>query len=83
MTASVPFFIEIHSSHVQQPLRHMELQEKEYKKIKAYTKSVYKEPTNKWCLLTVRLKAIQIIHQKKTFYGQRIQESRGAKKFLT
>lgn len=34
MTVSVLFLIGIHSSHAEQPLPHMELQEKEYKKIK-------------------------------------------------
>ena len=80
MTVSVLFLIGIHSSHAEQPLPHMELQEKEYKKVKAYRKPVSKEPTDKRCLLTLGLKAISIIDQRKTFYRQRIQESRGERK---
>ena len=40
----------------EQSLKDMELQEKKYTKIKAYRKSVSKEPTVKGCLLILHLK---------------------------
>ena len=41
----------------EQPLRHMDLpKKKNHKKIKAYRKSVQKEPTFKMCLLILDLK---------------------------
>ena len=49
---------------------------KKHKKIKAYRKSIYKEPTVNRCLLILDLKP----GQKKTFYRQRIPESSCAKK---
>ena len=40
----------------EQPLRGMELQEKGTQKIKAHRKPVWKEPTDKRCLLNLNLK---------------------------
>ena len=40
----------------EQPLKGMELEKNKHKKIKAYRKSVYKEPTVKRCLLILDLK---------------------------
>ena len=53
---------------------------KKHKKIKAYRKSVQKEPTVKRCLLILDLKDDQIIDQRKVFYRQRIPESNCARK---
>ena len=43
----------------EEPLRGMELQEKEAQKIKAYWKSFKKELTVKWCLLILDLKPLR------------------------
>ena len=59
----------------EQPLQDMDLQKK-HKKIKAYRKSFYKEPTVNRCLLILDLKP----GQRKAFYRQRIPESSCAKK---
>ena len=48
---------------------------KKYKKVKGYRKSPLKEHTLNRCLLTLRLKAIQIIGQIKAFYRQKIPGS--------
>ena len=52
---------------------------KKHKKIKAYRKSVKKEPTVKRCLLILEMKPY-IIVQRKAFYRQRIPESSCANK---
>ena len=43
----------------EQPLRGMELQEKKHKKVKAYRKSVQKEPTVEKYLLILDLKPLR------------------------
>ena len=53
---------------------------KKHKKIKAYRKSVQKEPTIKKCLNYSRLQVTKIIGQGKTFYRQTIPESSCASK---
>ena len=45
---------------------------KKHIKVKAYRKSVSKEPTVKRCLVNSSLKATKIIGQRKAFYRQRI-----------
>ena len=55
---------------------------KEHKMIKAYRKSLYKEPTVNSCLLILDLKALrsQVKGKRKAFYRQRIPESSCARK---
>ena len=48
--------------------------------IKAYRKSVEKEPTVKKMSVNSRFKATKIIGQRKTFYRQRIPESSCSRK---
>ena len=55
-----------------EPLKGMEVQEKEAKKIKAYRKSIVS--------VNSKLKATKIIGQRKAFYGQRIPQLRCARK---
>ena len=43
----------------EQPLKGMEIQKKKQKKIKAYRKSLYKEPPNR-CLLILDLKLFKL-----------------------
>ena len=54
-----------------QPLRGMELQEKEAQKgVKAYMKSVQKEPTVKRCLLILELKPLRSQVKEKHSIGR-------------
>ena len=53
------FLTGIHSCKVEQPLQGMELQEKKHKKIEAYRKSLYKEPTVNSYLLILDLKSFR------------------------
>ena len=50
----------------EQRLEGIELQEKELEK--KLGKALQKEPKDKWCLLTLRLKASKIMGQRKTFW---------------
>ena len=70
------FFLNLDSLHARLNNHYKTWSQKNKKrnKIKAYRKSVKKEPTVKRCLLILDLKATQIIGQKKTFYRRRIPE---------
>ena len=59
---------------VEQALRGTSYKKKKHKKIRAYRKSVQKDPTVKRCLFFSRIRATKI-GQRNAFYWQRILES--------
>ena len=82
---SFPFFFNLGITpwKAKQPLEVMELhKKKQHKIIKAYWKSLYKEPTVNRCLLILDLKPLrsQVKRKRKAFYRQIIPESSSVRK---
>ena len=60
-------------SQAEQPLRGMELQEKEVQKDKAYRKSVWKEPIVERCLFILDLQSVISLVKGKYSVGRKFQ----------
>ena len=77
------FFIGFTPYKAKQPLQGMELHEKKHKKIKAYWKSVQKEPAVKICLLILDLHPLRSQVTGKHFIGREFQCSCARKETQT